>query len=160
LDGLKIAYVGDGGCNTANSTMIGCSSVGMEVTVACPDIPKYSPSSGILKKIKEFTGKSVQVTHDVSEGVDQADVIYTDTWISAGTDEEKEARMEAFPPYQVNMEVVNQAKPGCIVMHCLPAHRDYEITSEVMDSDQSVVFDQAENRMHAQKGLLFWLLNS
>ena len=76
------------------------------------------------------------------------------------TDEEKEARLEAFPPYQINMEYVNQAKPDCIVMHCLPAHRGYEITSEVMDSDQSVVFDQAENRMHAQKGLLFWLLNN
>jgi ornithine carbamoyltransferase len=160
LDGLKIAYVGDGGCNTANSTMIGCSSVGMKVTVACPDNPKYSPSSGILKKVKDFTGKNVDVTHDVYEGVKDANVIYTDTWVSAGMGEEEKVRLQAFPPYQVNNEVVDQAKTDCIVMHCLPAHRGYEITSEVMDSDQSVVFDQAENRMHAQKGLLFWLLNN
>jgi ornithine carbamoyltransferase len=159
LNGLKIAYVGDGGCNTANSTMIGCSSVGMEVTVVCPDNPKYSPSSGLLGKVKNFTGKDVKVTQDIEEGVKNSDVIYTDTWVSAGTDEEKEDRLNTFPPYQVNMEVVNQAKSGCIVMHCLPAHRGYEITTEVMDSDQSVVFDQAENRMHAQKGLLYWLLN-
>ena len=159
LDGLKIAYVGDGGCNTAHSTMIGCSSVGMNVSVVCPDNPEYSPSSEILNQVEEFTGKIVNVTHDVYEGVKGADVIYTDTWVSAGMGEKKEARLQVFPPYQVNMEAVDQAKPDCIVMHCLPAHRGYEITSEVMDSDQSVVFDQAENRMHAQKGLLFWLLN-
>jgi ornithine carbamoyltransferase len=159
FDGLKLAYVGDGGCNTANSTMIGCSSVGMNVTVVCPDNPSYSPGSELLKKVKEFTGSDLEVTHEVSEGVEDADVIYTDTWVSAGTDKEKTARLQAFPPYQVNMEVVREAKPDCIVMHCLPAHRGYEITSEVMDSDQSVVFDQAENRMHAQKGLLYWLQN-
>jgi ornithine carbamoyltransferase len=159
FEGLKIAYVGDGGCNTANSTMIGCSSVGMNVAVACPDNPSFSPSSEFLNRVKEFTGKDVEVTQEVSEGVEEADVIYTDTWVSAGTDEEKEARLQAFPPYQVDMDVVREAKPDCIVMHCLPAHRGYEITSEVMDSDQSVVFDQAENRMHAQKGLLYWLQN-
>lgn len=157
-EGLKIAYVGDGGCNTANSTMIGCSSVGMDVTVVCPDYPKYSPSPGILSKIGEHSGGEITVSHDPAKGVAGADVIYTDVWVSAGMEEEKQQRMEAFPPFQVNSKLVSRAKPDCIVMHCLPAHRGYEITSEVMDSANSVVFDQAGNRMHAQNGLLFWLL--
>ena len=172
LEGLKIAYVGDGGCNTANSTMIGCSSVGMNVTVVCPDNPKYRPSPEILAKIKEHSGGVVEVSHDPAEGVAGADVIYTDVWISAGMEEETKKRMEAFPPFKVDMELVKKAKPDCIVkqynnkvdlskqpivMHCLPAHRGYEITDEVMDSPFSVVFEQAGNRMWAQMGLLLWL---
>ncbi|NQT07864.1 ornithine carbamoyltransferase, partial [Candidatus Bathyarchaeota archaeon] len=158
LEGLKIAYVGDGGCNTANSTMIGCSSMGMDVTVVCPDYPKYSPSAEILSKIMEHNGSEISVSHDPAGGVSGADVIYTDVWVSAGMEEEKKRRMEAFPPYKVDSELVSEAKPDCIVMHCLPAHRGYEITDEVMDSEQSVVFDQAGNRMHAQNGLLYWLM--
>jgi ornithine carbamoyltransferase len=158
LKGLKIAYVGDGGCNTANSTMIGCSSVGMGVTVVCPDDPKYSPSPEILKKIKGHSGAEIKVSHDPSAGVRGADVIYTDVWVSAGMEEEQKRRMEAFPPYQVGLDLVRRAKQDCIVMHCLPAHRGYEITDEVIDSPQSVVFHQAGNRMHAQNGLLHWLL--
>ena len=159
LKGLKIAYVGDGGCNTANSTMIGCSSAGMDVTVVCPDDPKYSPAEWVLKKVKGHSGKTVKVSHDPAKGVAGADVIYTDVWVSAGMEAENEARMKAFKPFQVDMGLVGKAKKDCIVMHCLPAHRGYEITSEVMDSPQSVVFDQAGNRMHAQKGLLVWLLD-
>jgi len=158
LKGLKIAYVGDGGCNTANSTMIGYSSVGMDVTVVCPDNPKYSPSPEMLKKIKGHSGAEINVSHDPEAGVKGVDVIYTDVWVSAGMEEEKKRRMEAFPPYQVGMDLVRRAKPDCIVMHCLPAHRGYEITDEVIDSPQSVVFHQAGNRMHAQNGLLHWLL--
>jgi len=158
LEGLKIAYVGDGGCNTANSTMIGCNNVGMDVTVVCPDYPKYSPSPEILAKIKEHSGAEVEVSHDPADGVAGADVIYTDVWISAGMEEETKKRMEAFPPYKVDTALVGKAKKDCIVMHCLPAHRGYEITDGVMDSSQSVVFDQAGNRMHAQNGLLYWLL--
>jgi len=157
LEELKIAYVGDGGCNTANSTMIGCSSMGMDVTVVCPDYPRYSPAPEMLSKIKDHSGADVAVSHDPEGGVVDADVIYTDVWVSAGMEEEKKKRMEAFPPYQVNTDLVSRAKPDCIVMHCLPAHRGYEITDEVMDSGQSVVFDQAGNRMHAQNGLLYWL---
>lgn len=157
-EGLKIAYVGDGGCNTANSTMIGCSSVGMDVTVVCPDYPKYSPDPEIISKIGEHSGGEIAVSHDPAKGVAGADVIYTDVWVSAGMEEEKKQRMEAFPPFQVNSKLVSRAKSDCIVMHCLPAHRGYEITSEVMDSANSVVFEQAGNRMHAQNGLLFWLL--
>jgi len=158
LEGLKIAYVGDGGCNTANSTMIGCSSMGMGVTVVCPDYPKYSPSPEMLSKIEEHNGSEITVSHDPVQGVTDADVIYTDVWVSAGMEEEKKKRMEAFPPFQVNSKLVSKAKQYCIVMHCLPAHRGYEITDEVMDSAQSVVFDQAGNRMHAQNGLLYRLL--
>jgi len=158
LEGLKIAYVGDGWCNTSNSTMIGCSSVGMDVTVVCPDNPKYSPDPEILAKAEEHSCRSITISHDPGVGVEGVDVIYSDVWVSAGMEEEKQRRMEAFRPYQVNAELVSHAKPDCIVMHCLPAHRGLEITSEVMDSPQSVVFDQAENRMHSQKGLLFWLL--
>lgn len=157
LGGLKIAYVGDGGCNTAASTVIGCTSMGMNVAVVCPDDPQCSPSHELLEKVKDNKGR-VKVDHDPSTGVKDADVIYTDVWVSAGMEEEKQKRMKMFPPYQVNTEIVKKAKPDCIVMHCLPAHRGLELTSEVMDSPQSVVVDQAENRMHAQKGLLYWLL--
>jgi len=158
LEGLSIAYVGDGGCNTANSTMIGCASVGMDVTVVCPDKPKYSPDPEIVAKVKERSGKVITISHDPSEGVEGVDVIYTDVWVSAGMDEERAERMKTFQPYQVNTELVSHAEPDCIIMHCLPAHRGLELTSEVMDSKKSVVFDQAENRMHVQKGLLFWLM--
>ena len=153
LGGLKITYVGDGGCNTANSTMIGCTNAGMNVTIACPDKPAYSPSQVFVKKVK----RKIDVVHDPVVGVKDADVIYTDVAVSAGMESEKEERIKAFKPFQVNMKLVKKAKPNAIVMHCLPAHIGYEITRDVMDSPQSVVFDQAENRMHAQKGLLVWL---
>lgn len=159
FEGLKISYVGDGGCNTAYSTMIGCSSVGMAVTVVCPDNPKYAPKEEWLERVKDHSGRNVNVSHDPIEGVKAADVIYTDVWVSTGMEKEKEARLKAFPPFQVNSELVSYAKPDCIIMHCLPAHRGLEITSEVMDSSNSVVFDQAENRIHVQKGLLYWLIN-
>jgi ornithine carbamoyltransferase len=159
LDGLKIAYVGDGGCNTAASTIIGCTSMGMSVNIVCPDYPEYSPSHQLLEQVESRKGK-VSVIHDPHKGVESVDVIYTDVWVSAGMEEEKEKRMKIFPSYQVNSSLVANAKRDCIVMHCLPAHRGLEITSEVMDSPQSVVFDQAENRMHAQKGLLYWLIGA
>ena len=158
LKGLKIAYVGDGWCNTSNSTMIGCASVGMDVTIVCPDKAKYSPDPEIIRKVEERAGKAITVSHLPAEGVKDADVIYSDVWVSAGMEEEKAERMEMFTPFQVNAELLSNAAPDCIVMHCLPAHRGLEITSEVLDSPQSVVIDQAENRMHSQKGLLFWLL--
>jgi ornithine carbamoyltransferase len=155
LKGLNIAYVGDGACNTATSTIIGCTNVGMNVAVTCPDNPKYSPSPALLKKIK---GR-VTVMHDPTEGMKDADAIYTDVAVGAGMEAEKEERIKTFKPFQMNSALVKKAKRECIVMHCLPAHIGYEITREVMDSPQSVVFDQAGNRMHAQKGLLLWLTN-
>jgi len=158
LEGLKIAYVGDGGCNTANSTIIGCSKVGMDVTVVCPKAAKYSPDPAILKKAEKQASGTIEVSHDPSEGVKGADVVYTDTWISAGMEAEKEERMKTFLPYQVNAELMKKAKKNCIVMHCLPAHRGYEITDEVMDAPYSVVFDEAENRMHTEKAIVYWLM--
>ena len=138
--------------------MIGCANVGMEVTVVCPDYLGYSPDSQILKNIKKHTGKDIEIVHDPVSGVAGSDIIYTDVWVSAGMEEEAKKRMEVFPPFQVNKKLVSKAKPDCIVMHCLPAHRGYEITDEVIDSQNSVVFEQAGNRMHAQNGLLHWLL--
>lgn len=158
LDGLKIAYVGDGGCNTAASTIIGCAGQGMDVTVVCPDFPEYSPDPALVEKANEAFSGSVEVSHSV-DGVIGADVIYNDVWVSAGMEEEKKKRMKVFPEFQVNTALVEKAKDDCIVMHCLPAKREVEITSEVMDSPQSVVVDQAENRMHAQKGLMVWLMD-
>jgi len=158
LKGLKIAYVGDGGCNTAHSTIIGCSNVGMDVTVVCPEGARYSPDPEILRRARERASGRIEVCHDPLEGVEGADVIYTDTWISAGMEEEKEERMRVFPPFQVNSELVGRAKEDCIVMHCLPAHRGYEITDEVMDAPYSAVLDQAGNRMHTEKAIIYWLL--
>jgi ornithine carbamoyltransferase len=158
LAGLKIAYVGDGACNTAASTIIGCTGQGMKVSLICPDYPEYSPSPELIEEANTKHKGKVTVSHSI-EDVKDADVIYTDVWVSAGMEEEKKKRLEVFPPYQVNADLVSKAKKDCIVMHCLPAHREYELTSEVMDSPQSVVVDQAENRMHAQKGLMYWLLN-
>jgi len=155
LRGVNLTYVGDGACNTAVSTMIGGTNVGVKVTVACPDEAKYSPSPDLLRRLK---GK-VKVVHDAAEGVEGADVIYTDVAVSAGMEAEKEGRLRTFKPFQVNMGLVKKAEKDAIVMHCLPAHIGHEITREVMDCKQSVVFDQAENRMHAQKGLLVWLLD-
>jgi ornithine carbamoyltransferase len=158
LDGLNIAFVGDGGSNVATSTMIGCASVGMNVTIVSPDNPEYTPAPALVEQVNNVSIGNVKISHEAKTGVSGSDIVYTDTWVSAGMEDEKEARMKAFPPFQVNEKLLSYAKPDCIVMHCLPAHRGYELTSKVMDSEKSVVVDQAENRMHAQKGLLHWLL--
>jgi ornithine carbamoyltransferase len=115
-----------------------------------------APSSVVKKANKTFTG-SVTVSHGV-DGVKGSDVIYNDVWVSAGMEEEKKKRMDAFKSYQVDSALMAKAKDDCIFMHCLPAKREIEVTSEVLDSSQSVVVDQAENRMHAQKGLMLWLM--
>ena len=158
LEGLKVSYVGDGGCNTAHSTLIGCSSMGMDVTVVCPEDPRYMPDPKIFDEARRRALGRIEVVHDPIEGVRDADVVYTDVWVSAGMEAEARERLRVFPPYQVNRELLSHAKPDCIVMHCLPAHRGQEITDDVIDGPNSVVFDQAENRLHAQKGLLLWLL--
>ena len=158
LEGLKVSYVGDGGCNTAHSTLIGCSSIGMDVTVVCPEDPRYMPDPKIVDEARRRALGRIEVVHDPIEGVRDADVVYTDVWVSAGMEAEARERLRVFPPYQVNRELLSHAKPDCIVMHCLPAHRGQEITDDVIDGPNSVVFDQAENRLHAQKGLLLWLL--
>jgi len=153
LEGLKIAYVGDSN-NVSNSIMQGCTIMGMDVTIGSPK--GYTPSDDILKKTSALSkahGTTLTVESDPSEAVKGVDVIYTDTFFSMGQDRLKE-KEDALMLFQVNDTLVGKAKSDVIVMHCLPAHRDEELTSKVMDGPHSVVFDQAENRLHAQKGIL------
>ena len=154
FSGLKLAYVGDGN-NVAHSLIYGCSKMGMTVVLGCPK--GYEPDSQVVAKGKEEAkrnGCEVIVTHDPKEAVKSADVIYTDVWTSMGKEKEKEERVKIMKPYQVNRDLVKLAKEDYIFMHCLPAHRGEEVTNEVADSRNSVIFDQAENRMHAQKALM------
>lgn len=160
LSGLKLAYLGDGN-NIANSLIEGAVMVGMSVAIATPI--GYEPDMKLVEvqrqKIKSPTCKVI-VTNNIKEALDDADVIYTDVWTSMGQEEEMEERLEAFRPYQVNLKALHHAKGNAIIMHCLPAHRNEEITDEILDSPQCVVFDQAENRLHAQKALLCKLLGT
>ena len=154
LEGIKFAYVGDGN-NMTHSVMIGCAKVGMDVTVACPD--GYMPNPEIVALAQGYaaeSGGSVTVMHDPKEAVKGVDVVYTDTWASMGQEAEKEIRKKAFAGYQVDDALMALAKPDAIFMHCLPAYRGMEVTDEVMESAQSVVFDEAENRLHAHKAIM------
>ena len=153
LEGLKIAYVGDSN-NVSNSIMQGCTIMGMDVTIGSPK--GYTPSGDILKSAKALSkthGTTLTVENVSGEAVKGVDVIYTDTFFSMGQEKLKE-KEDALMPFQVNDALVGKANSDVIVMHCLPAHRDEELTSKVMDGPHSVVFDQAENRLHAQKGIL------
>jgi ornithine carbamoyltransferase len=153
LEGLKITYVGDSN-NVSNSIMQGCTIMGLDVTIGSPK--GYTPADDITKKAKALSkkyGTTMTVVNDPDEAVKGADVIYTDTFFSMGQEKLKE-KEDALMPFQVNDALVAKAKSDVIVMHCLPAHRDEELTSKVMDGPHSVVFDQAENRLHAQKGIL------
>jgi ornithine carbamoyltransferase len=157
LEGLKISYVGDSN-NVSNSIMQGCTIMGMNVTIGSPK--GNTPDESILKKTTELSkkhGTTLEVVSNPDDAVKGADVIYTDTFFSMGQERSKE-KEEALMPFQVNKSLVAKAKDDVIVMHCLPAHRDEELTSEVMDGPHSVVFDQAENRLHAQKGILALLV--
>jgi ornithine carbamoyltransferase len=154
LKGLKYAWVGDGN-NVCNSAILGCTLVGIEIAVACP--PGYEPDPEIVKQARRLGGK-VTVTNDPAEAAKDADVLYTDVWVSMGDEDEREKRLSDLAPYQINMQLVNLARQDAIVMHCLPAHRGEEISAEVMDGPHSVVFDQAENRLHSQKALLLRMM--
>lgn len=159
LKGLKLAYVGDGN-NVANSLLLGGALVGMDVVIGCPD--GYWPDPDIAAKaasIAKENGAVSEVIRDPFEAVKGADIVYTDTWVSMGDEEEMAQRKKAMMPYQVNEALMSAAKPDAIFMHCLPAHRGNEVTDEVMDGKHSVVFDQAENRLHAQKAILIAVLN-
>lgn len=159
LEGLQLAYVGDGN-NVVTSLMTIAAKVGLDCRIATP--PAYQPSATVLaeaRSLAEETEINITVTHDPAEAVTGADIIYTDVWTSMGQESEAEARLKVFPPYQVNSQLVGLANPEAVVMHCLPAHRGEEITDEVADSRQSIIFQQAENRLHAQKGILALLLN-
>ncbi len=153
LEGLKIAYVGDSN-NVSNSIMQGCTIMGMDVTIGSPK--GYTPSEEIIKKADALSrthNTTVEVVNDPAAAVKGVDVIYTDTFFSMGQEKSKE-KEDALMPFQVNRSLVGNANKDVIVMHCLPAHRDEEIESVVMDGKHSVVFDQAENRLHAQKGIM------
>jgi ornithine carbamoyltransferase len=150
-EGLVIAYVGDGN-NLANSWINAAARIPIRLHLACPE--GYDPDGGILERGKGESEEEIRLFRSAAEAVEGADVIYTDVWASMGQEEEQEKRAVIFKDYQVNSELVQKAKDDCIVMHCLPAHRGEEITDEVMESGQSVVFDQAENRLHAQKAIL------
>jgi ornithine carbamoyltransferase len=154
LSGLRLAYVGDGN-NVAHSLLYGCSKVGMDIVLACPK--GYEPNPEVVSQAKKEAkrmGSAVKVTNDPKEAVRGADIVYTDVWASMGQEKEREERLRIFKPYQVNSQLVKGAKEDYIFMHCLPAHRGEEVTDEVADSKNSVIFDQAENRLHTQKAVM------
>ncbi len=158
LTGKKLAYVGDGN-NVCNSLLLGCAIVGMHMSAGVPK--GYEPDSRLLaeaRRIAEGTGARINVVHDPAAAARHADLLYTDVWVSMGMEKEKEARERTFLPYQVNEKLVSAANADVEVMHCLPAHRGLEITDDVVDGPHSIVFDQAENRLHAQKAVLVRLL--
>ncbi|MCJ7790218.1 MAG: ornithine carbamoyltransferase [Candidatus Atribacteria bacterium] len=158
LSNLKLAYLGDGN-NVAHSLLFGAVKVGMDIVLATPS--NYEPKSEIVEQAKKDAkkmGSRVEIIHNPLKAADEADIIYTDVWTSMGFEKERETRKNVFRPYQINQDLVNRAKDDVIILHCLPAHRGEEITDEVIDGPHSVVIDQAENRLHAQKAILALLL--
>jgi ornithine carbamoyltransferase len=159
LRGLKLAFIGDGN-NVAHSLMLTASRLGMNISVATP--PGYSPNADILSQAEGLaaaSGTTLTVTHDPDEAVRDADAVYTDVWASMGQEGQRSERQNHFQPYQVNDALFCGAKPEAVFMHCLPAKRNEEVTDDVIESSRSVVFDQAENRLHTQKALLLMLLS-
>jgi len=158
LKGIDLAYIGDGN-NVCNSLLLGCSMVGINIKVASPE--GYEPAKNFVKKaldISKETGSRIEIVNDPREAAKGASFLYTDVWVSMGDESEEEERLKAFRGYQLNREIVKLANSDCKVMHCLPAHRGLEITDEVIDGRDSIVWDQAENRLHAQKAILLRLL--
>ena len=158
LAGLKIAYVGDAANNMANSYLVACATAGMHIALAAP--AGYQPDDSVVERAKQIaqtTGGSVTITTNPEDAVQGADVVTTDTWISMGQESEKEQRVRDFSGYTIDSALMNKAKPDAIFLHCLPAYRGYEVTAEVIDGPQSVIWDEAENRLHAQKALMVWL---
>ncbi|WOC13870.1 ornithine carbamoyltransferase [Gordonia sp. MP11Mi] len=159
--GLTITYLGDAANNMANSLMLGCAIAGMHVRVSGP--AGFRPDAGVVAQAQqqaEATGGSVSVIDDPIVAATGADVLVTDTWVSMGQEDDGLDRVGPFRPFQINSDLLGHAADGAIVLHCLPAHRGEEITDEVIDGPASVVFDEAENRLHAQKALLTWLLEN
>ena len=159
LEGLKVAFVGDGN-NVCNSLIVGCSMFGIDVNVACPQ--GYEPNERYVNSAMQYAGESgskIQILQEPYEAVKDADVVYTDVFVSMGMDAEREKRMNTFlPKYQVNQELFSAASKDAIFMHDLPCHRDEEVASAVIDGERSAVWDQAENRAHSTRGLLYRLL--
>jgi len=159
LEGLTLTYVGDGN-NVAHSLLLGCALVGMHVRIATP--PQYQPNPAVVARAKSLAGDRTEVllTDDPLLAVKNSQVLYTDVWASMGQEELAESRIPIFQPFQLNEQLLSHADPEAIVLHCLPAHRGEEITEEVIGGSQSQVWDQAENRLHAQKALLVSLLGA
>lgn len=158
LEGLKLAYVGDGN-NMAHSLMYGCAKAGLDCAIATP--AQYRCDTEVVENAKndfKAAGRSLILTEDPFEAVKDADVVYTDTWVSMGQESEKEEKIKVFGGYQVNKELFGTAKPDAVFMHCLPAYRGFEVTEDVIDGPQSVIFDEAENRLHAQKAVMATLM--
>lgn len=158
LKGLKLAYLGDGN-NVANSLLLGGALTGMDVFVGCPN--GYEPDSEIVAKAKDMAkkhGSKIVVTSDPKEAVKDADIIYTDVWASMGDESVKEKKEKDLTPYQVNADLVSGAKKNFLFLHCLPAHRGLEVTADVIDGVNSVVFQEAENRLHTEKAIIYRLL--
>ena len=158
VEGLKVVFVGDGN-NVAVSLMHVCAKLGMNFVCANPEGYDMVESAVELgEKFAKESGSTIELLHDVNKAVEGADVIYTDTWTSMGQEEEVKKREAVFPPFQVNAALLKEAKPTAVVMHCLPAHRGHEITNEVADGPQSLLFPQAHNRLHGQKAILAELM--
>ena len=156
--GKKLVYLGDGN-NVCNSLLYACAIMGMDMIACCPAV--RMPNAEIMlgaARIADANGSKILASHEPEEACKDADVLYTDTWISMGDNTSVETATKIFQMYQINSKLLSIAKPSCIVMHCLPCHRGQEITDEVIEGPQSVVFDQAENRLHAQKAVLYTLL--
>ena len=150
--------MGDGN-NMAHSLLLAGAALGSRVSIATPE--RYAPNPVIVtmaQAIAEETGATLRLLHDPRQAVADADAVYTDAWASMGHEDEAEARAAVFTPYQVNATLFSLAKPHALFMHCLPAHRGCEVTDQIIDSPNSVVFDQAENRLHIEKAILVWLL--
>ena len=155
LEGLKAVYIGDGN-NMANSIIVGCLKSGMDVAVGCPDA--YRPDQQVIDFAATVEGHTLTITSDIFEAAKDADVIFTDVWASMGQEGEKEQRMRDFEGYCVDEKLMAVAKPGCMVMHCLPAHRGEEISEGVFESHADEIFEEAENRLHAQKAVMVLLM--
>jgi len=158
LSGLKLAYIGDGN-NMAHSLLYGGAKVGMEIAIATPK--EYECDKEVVKNAIEDakkTGTKLTITNDPKEAIKDADVVYADTWVSMGQEDEKEKKIKIFKDYQINKELFSLAKSDAIFLHCLPAYRGYEVTEDVIDGPNSVIFDEAENRLHAQKAVMVKLM--
>lgn len=159
LAGLTVTFVGDGGSNMAQSYALAGATAGMHVRIACPET--FRPSASVVgdaRAIAEKTGGSIAVLHHLEDAVEGSDVVVTDTWVSMGKEEEKAERVATFGPFQVGRAAMALAREDAIFLHCLPADRGFEVTPEVIDGPQSVIWDESENRLHAQKALMVWLL--
>ena len=159
LAGLTVTFLGDGASNMAQSYVLAGATAGMHVRIASPD--EFAPSGAVVAdgdRIAASTGGSITLYTDAAEAVAGADVVVTDTWVSMGKESEKAHRVATFGGYRVDRDLLSLAASDAVFMHCLPADRGYEVTADVIDGEQSIIWDEAENRLHAQKALLVWLL--